>query len=98
MEVIAVQLIKSLEVSLLAVEQLHNVHPADILCYIGIDTRMAHADSAEVITHSTTEIGSNQEEWRHDKERHQRKLSVDDKQQDSYVEDSESISKNAAGA
>src|SRR6266487_2309692 len=98
MEVIAVQLIKSLEVSLLAVEQLHNVHPADILCYIGIDTRKAHADSAEVITHSKTEIGSNPEEWGHDNESHQRQLPVDDKQQDSYAEDSESITKNGDGA
>ena len=97
MEVIAVQVVKLLEVTLLTVEQLHDVHSADILCYICIDTRKTHANGTEVIAHSDTEIGGDPEEWRHHNERHQCQLPIDDQQQDSYAKDSEHISKNGDG-
>src|SRR5215831_1188052 len=94
MEIIAVQLIKSLEVTLLSVEQLHNIHPTNILSYICIDTRKTYADGAEVFAHSDSKIGSDPEEWWHHNERYQCQLPVDDQQQNSYAEDSEHVSKD----
>src|SRR6266566_59722 len=94
MQIIAVQVVETLEVALLAIKQLYNVHTSDILCYIGVDTREAHAYGAEVIAHGNTEIRSDPEERGQHDESHQRQLPVDDQQQDGYAEDGEHITKN----
>ena len=76
---------------LLAVEELHHLHPGDVLLEIRVDASDAHAHGSERLPNLQTEHDRRDRENRHDEERHQGEAGVDEEQRHGEAQHLEQI-------